>query len=190
MRILALSLFVSAPLFTLALSACSAKPPEQPLPPAGLAGAPSASGTAAPIAPQPSSIPVSPGDALPSGHPPVGGDDGAPIKPRDPSLPNFGNVGAGGSASAGGAGGSGPNATGQGVLTGTIVEKLDVPTYTYMRVKLSSGTEEWIAVTTAPVKVGDKVTVNQQIVMENFPSKSLNRTFPRLVMGTLAGAGK
>ena len=30
----------------------------------------------------------------------------------------------------------------------------------------------------------DTVTVNQQMVMENFPSKSLNKTFARVVFGT------
>jgi hypothetical protein len=48
----------------------------------------------------------------------------------------------------------------------------------------TSGGEEWCAVSTMSVNVGDTVTVNQQMVMENFPSKGLGRTFPRLVMGT------
>ena len=64
-----------------------------------------------------------------------------------------------------------------------------MPSYTYMRVQVGGTTEEWVAVSTMPVNVGDTITVNQQIVMENFPSKSLNRTFARLIMGSASVGG-
>ncbi len=180
MRTLAPSLLI---LSVIALSACAPKPAEQALPPAGLAGAPSQQAVPPAMpgdAPGPkSNVPVGPNDALPPGHPPVGAqvDDGSPISPKQAALPNFGAP----SAAPSGAG----NADAV-VLTGSVLEKMDVPSYTYMRLKLGSGSEEWVAVNTTPVKVGDKVTINQQLVMENFASKSLNRTFPRLIMGTLA----
>jgi hypothetical protein len=161
------------------LTACPPKPAEQPLPPPGLAGAPTA---------------VDPNATMPAGHPPIdgahamngsaGGDDGAPLstKPGQLPLPNLPGMQGG----AGGAGGAPMGAAGaaQGIVfSGKVLEKLDVPSYTYLRVQTSGG-EEWVAVSTMPVNVGDTVTVNQQMVMENFPSKALGRTFPRLVMGT------
>jgi hypothetical protein len=69
-----------------------------------------------------------------------------------------------------------------------VLEKLDVPQYTYMRVQTTAG-DEWVAVSTMSVNVGDNVTINQQLVMENFASKSLGRTFSKLVMGTASIGG-
>ena len=38
------------------------------------------------------------------------------------------------------------------------------------------GNEQWAAVLTVEVKKGDTVEIKQQMVMENFQSKSLNRS--------------
>jgi hypothetical protein len=115
------------------------------------------------------------------------GDDGAPLTPRagQAPLPDFGGLGA---ASAGRGEGAGGGIGGNVVFAGKVLEKLDVPQYTYLRIQTTSG-EEWVAVSTMQVNVGDRVTVNQQLVMENFASKSLGRTFPRLVMGSAAIGG-
>jgi hypothetical protein len=83
-------------------------------------------------------------------------------------------------------------AAGQGdpvLLTGPVLETMDVPEYTYMRVKTSGG-DTWCAVNKTPVAVGDVVTVNQSLVMSDFFSKGLNRKFDKLVMGMLVGAPK
>jgi hypothetical protein len=156
------------------------------LPPAGLAGAPSP-GAAPPR-------PVDPSTPMPPGHPPIdnphggaavaGADDGAPLSPRvgQVPLPNLPGMNVGG-AEAGG-GGIGGNV----VFAGKVVEKLDVPQYTYLRVQTPTG-EEWVAVSTMQVNVGDRVTINQQLVMENFASKALGRTFPKLVMGSATIGG-
>jgi hypothetical protein len=74
------------------------------------------------------------------------------------------------------------------VMTGVVLETLDVPDYTYMKLKLGGGVEEWAAVNKTPIAVGDKVTFNQSIVMTNFHSSGLNRDFPKLIMGVLVGA--
>lgn len=173
---------VVASSIALALTACAPKPTEAPLPPAGLAGAPVAPGMAG-IAPS-AALTTLPGAGhsvaaptgempssgqLPPGHPPI---DTAPVDPSAAGAP---------AAPAGGGG--------DVQLTGPVLETIDVPEYTYMRVKTSSG-EEWVAVGKTPVAVGDTVTVSSQLVMENFASKSLNRTFPKLVMGMLVGAPK
>lgn len=149
-------------------AACPPRPQESALPPPGLAGVATAS-------------PIERDATMPPGHPPITkGDDGGPLATNDIALPNFGAVGA--AQGSGGGGGAGV------VFSGKVLEKLDVPSYTYIRVAVSGG-DEWVAVSTMAINVGDVVTINQQIVMENFPSKSLNRTFAKLVMGTAVIGG-
>ena len=61
--------------------------------------------------------------------------------------------------------------------TGTVLETMDAASYTYVRVKTSSG-EIWAATGQFKVAVGDKVSVPLEMPMENFHSNTLNRTFP------------
>jgi hypothetical protein len=75
------------------------------------------------------------------------------------------------------------------VVTGEVLEVKDVDSYTYLRLKTKDG-ETWAAVSTAAVKVGAKVTINNPMVMQNFESKTLKKTFPSIVFGTLGGTGK
>ncbi len=71
-------------------------------------------------------------------------------------------------------------------VTGEVLEVKDVDSYTYLRLKTSQG-ESWAAVTTAPVKKGTTVTIDNVSVMTNFESKTLKKTFPIIFFGTLAG---
>ena len=82
------------------------------------------------------------------------------------------------------AGGTTPAST--PVLKGEVLETKDVDAYTYLRLKTSKG-EIWAAVNKAPVKKGAQVTIENAMVMQNFESKSLKRTFDTIVFGTLAG---
>jgi hypothetical protein len=72
-------------------------------------------------------------------------------------------------------------------VSGEVLEVRDVESYTYLRLKTAQG-ETWAAVATAPLKKGAKVTIENVTVMNNFQSKALNRTFDKVVFGTLAGA--
>ncbi len=63
------------------------------------------------------------------------------------------------------------------MASGTVVETMDAATYTYVRVKTSTG-EIWAATGQFKVAVGDKVSVPLEMPMENFHSNTLNRTFP------------
>lgn len=72
-------------------------------------------------------------------------------------------------------------------IKGEILETKDVDGYTYLRLKTAAG-ERWAAVPTAQVKKGNKVVLENTMVMTNFESKSLNKTFPSIIFGTLAGA--
>lgn len=88
-----------------------------------------------------------------------------------------------------GAGAAPPAPTQGTTLVGTVLEVKDVDQYTYLRLRTKDG-EVWAAVPTAPVKVGADVTIAGPQAMNGFRSKSLNRTFDRIVFGTLAGRGE
>jgi hypothetical protein len=63
---------------------------------------------------------------------------------------------------------------------GKVIATLDAPGYTYMEL---ANTEKrfWIAAPTTRVKVGDRVRFDQSLVMKNFNSKTLNRTFDQII---------
>lgn len=73
------------------------------------------------------------------------------------------------------------------VVTGEILEVQEVESYTYLRLKTRDG-ETWAAVSRAPVKKGATVTIENAMVMNNFESKALKKTFQTIVFGSLAGA--
>ena len=70
---------------------------------------------------------------------------------------------------------------------GEVLEVKDVEGYTYLRLKTRDG-ETWAAVSKAPVKKGVEVTIENVMVMTNFESKTLKKTFPTILFGSLAGA--
>jgi hypothetical protein len=72
------------------------------------------------------------------------------------------------------------------VVKGEVLEIKDVESYTYLRLKTADG-EVWAAVAKAPLKKGANVTIENTTVMTNFESKSLKKTFEKIVFGTLAG---
>ncbi|HSQ71978.1 MAG TPA: hypothetical protein VLM87_06110, partial [Rubrivivax sp.] len=73
-------------------------------------------------------------------------------------------------------------------LKGEVLEVRDVAPYTYLRLMTPAG-QTWAAVTQAPVKVGAQVTIENPAVMENFHSKTLDKTFDKIVFGQLAVPG-
>jgi len=73
-------------------------------------------------------------------------------------------------------------------VRGEVLEVKDAPPYTYLRLKTKDG-ETWAAVNKAPVKKGAQVTIENAMAMTNFESKSLKKTFDKIVFGTLAGSG-
>jgi hypothetical protein len=72
-------------------------------------------------------------------------------------------------------------------LKGRVLEVKDVGNYTYLRLKTKDG-ETWAAVNKSTVKKGADVTVENAMVMKNFESKTLKKTFDTIVFGTLGGA--
>jgi hypothetical protein len=72
-------------------------------------------------------------------------------------------------------------------VKGQVLEVKDVQSYTYLRLKTKDG-ETWAAVSKASVKKGADVTLENVMVMHDFKSQTLNKTFPTILFGTLAGA--
>lgn len=73
------------------------------------------------------------------------------------------------------------------VHKGEVLETMDATRYTYVKLKTESGEELWSAIPQAKVAVGQKVEVVESIVMKDFASPTLKRTFPTIVFGTLKG---
>jgi hypothetical protein len=70
-------------------------------------------------------------------------------------------------------------------VKGEVLEVKDVDAYTYLRLKTADG-ETWAAVNKASVKKGSQVTIENATLMTNFESKTLKKTFDKIVFGTLA----
>ncbi|MBO2600202.1 NrfJ [Shewanella algae] len=69
----------------------------------------------------------------------------------------------------------------QGVVhEGTVVDTMNSGGYTYVQIKEADKTF-WAAGPQVAVTKGDKVQVTEQMWMTNFTSKTLNRTFDKLM---------
>lgn len=77
-------------------------------------------------------------------------------------------------------------------ISGKVAETMDASGYTY--VLIDKGTEKiWVAGPKTILKVGDEVAVAEGSVMNNFESKSLKRTFDKIIFASaimVAGADK
>jgi hypothetical protein len=63
-------------------------------------------------------------------------------------------------------------------FTGTVAETMDSGGYTYARLQAAGKDDIWIAGSEFATKAGDQLTVALEMPMQNFQSKTLNRTFP------------
>jgi len=79
----------------------------------------------------------------------------------------------------------------EGEVSGTVAETMDAPSYTYLRLTTGSG-DVWAAIPTAKVAVGQQVTLQSPMRMENFESKTLGRTFEAIYFagGITGGQGQ
>jgi hypothetical protein len=64
----------------------------------------------------------------------------------------------------------------EGMVRGSVLETMDAAGYTYVLLDTVEG-HRWVAAQQTPVAVGDIVQTNQGMAMQNFTSRSLNRTF-------------
>lgn len=66
---------------------------------------------------------------------------------------------------------------------GEVVSSVDGAGYTYLELK-HQGKTFWIAGTQVSAKKGDKIRFDENVVMENFFSKTLNRSFDRIIFAS------
>ncbi|PTQ83723.1 hypothetical protein [Nitrosomonas ureae] len=66
---------------------------------------------------------------------------------------------------------------------GIVVNTMDAAGYTYMELE-NSGHKFWIAAPTTKVSKGDHIRYSGSMIMSNFTSKTLNRTFSTIVFVT------
>jgi len=72
-------------------------------------------------------------------------------------------------------------------VSGKILETMDSGGYTYLLVKTASG-EQWVAIPETEATVGEEISYFEGMVMKNFTSKTLNKTFPSIIFSSgLAG---
>lgn len=65
-------------------------------------------------------------------------------------------------------------------LSGKVVETMNAAGYTYVCLE-NGGTKTWVAVPESKVKVGQQLACQPGSVMQNFKSKTLNRTFESII---------
>jgi len=73
------------------------------------------------------------------------------------------------------------------IVSGQVLETRDAEPYTYLRLKTDQG-EQWAVVDKAAVKKGASASVEVVMVVDNFESKALHKTFSSIIFGNLAGA--
>lgn len=69
-------------------------------------------------------------------------------------------------------------------FSGKVAETKDVSPYTYVRLDNGSGTEIWAAVPQAQLEIGEEITLQGGTEMNNFSSKTLNRTFESIIFAS------
>jgi len=70
-------------------------------------------------------------------------------------------------------------------IEGDVLEVIDVPQYSYLRLGEKDAPGTWVAVPTAGLSVGAHARVRGAMKMEGFTSTSLKRTFPVIYFGTV-----
>jgi hypothetical protein len=68
----------------------------------------------------------------------------------------------------------------EGALSGKVVETMNSGGYTYVCLE-KKGKKTWVAVPEMKVSVGQEIALQPGAEMANFPSKTLNRTFDRII---------
>lgn len=91
-------------------------------------------------------------------------------------------------------GGGDPGMAGGGMsmqgVSGKVLETMNSGGYTYALVAGKDGVKAWVALPVTKIAVGDEITCKPGVVMRNFNSPSLNRSFESIVFSPgLAPAG-
>ncbi|MEA2116670.1 MAG: OB-fold nucleic acid binding domain-containing protein [Thermodesulfobacteriota bacterium] len=71
-------------------------------------------------------------------------------------------------------------------IKGKVLETMDAAGYTYIQVDASEG-KVWVAIPQSKIEVGQEVLANPGMVMKDFESKSLNKTFDVIIFSSGLG---
>jgi hypothetical protein len=66
-------------------------------------------------------------------------------------------------------------------LTGKVLESMNSGGYSYINLQKKSGSKIWIAVPETRITVGDQMSFKEGLVMTNFQSKTLKRSFDSII---------
>ncbi len=69
-------------------------------------------------------------------------------------------------------------------LSGTVVQTMNGGGYSYINIQKKDGEKVWLAVQEAKVALGDYVSFIDGMVMKNFESKALKRTFDSIIFSS------
>ncbi|HXH39273.1 MAG TPA: nucleotide-binding protein [Thermoanaerobaculia bacterium] len=84
-------------------------------------------------------------------------------------------------------GGGATLAPASGKISGTVAETLEASGFTYVRLTTDQG-DQWVVFRQTPVAKGARISVVVNMVADKFQSKSLKRTFDKIVFGEMEGA--
>jgi hypothetical protein len=78
-------------------------------------------------------------------------------------------------------------------ISGKILETMNTGGYTYLKIDTGSN-QPWVAIPESQIKVGDEISCNPGMLMSNFASKTLDRTFDSIIfssgiVGSTQGGG-
>jgi hypothetical protein len=76
-----------------------------------------------------------------------------------------------------------------GRLEGQVQEVIDGGSYTYLRIRTKNSGDVWAATLPMKLQKGASVVIADPMLMTDFHSKALNRTFDEIVFGTARAAG-
>ena len=68
-------------------------------------------------------------------------------------------------------------------IKGEVLESINAGSYTYLRLKTADG-EVWAAIMQTSMPPGTKVMIHDPMLMTNFESKALGKTFEQIVFGS------
>jgi DNA/RNA endonuclease YhcR with UshA esterase domain len=77
-----------------------------------------------------------------------------------------------------------PDALQPAAVSGKVMQTLDASRYTYIRLDDGTGNETWAAVPQTQLEIGEQIELEGGVVMRNFNSKTLNRTFDSVIFAT------
>lgn len=75
-------------------------------------------------------------------------------------------------------------------ISGKVLQTMSSGGYTYIELKKKSGEKLWLAVPAAEIPLGSQQTFNPGMVMPNFESKTLKRTFDSIIFTELVKPAK